>query len=325
MRRLVNLGSRCIETEVDGTGKKTVVILPGMNCPIDDWYEVIRAVSRDCRVIAFNRAGCGSSEPNPDGPSVLNTVLDLRTLLDRLDVHEPVVLVGHSYGGLCVQRFCRKFPDWVEGVVLVDSTSVDLQRLDTLELPILNERQSDEDWLNNCKRLSSLTSAEISQEIDTRLTPHQLTLPSNVQQRIIEFSTNPVLYSTMVKEVEIWRQCAQETKTAEPFPEVPLKVIARDPQYSMKLMARDGIPVSEAELFELTWNKLLVEQAELSPRGELIIAGHSGHSVHEYRPDIVIDAIRNAWLRERRACCIMVETDDRESTLDCPCTRDGAP
>jgi|GEM_PF-3980233 len=209
MRRLVNFGSRCIETEVVGTGKKTVVILPGMNCPIDDWNEVIRAVSRDCRVIAFNRAGCGSSEPNPDGPSVLNTV------------------------------------------------------------------------------------AEISQEIDTRLTPHQLTLPSNVQQRIIEFSTNPVLYSTMVKEVEIWRQCAQETKTAEPFPEVPLKVIARDPQYSMKLMAQDGIPVSEAELFELTWNKLLVEQAELSPRGELIIAEHSGHSVHEYRPDIIIDAIRN--------------------------------
>jgi len=159
MRRLVQIGERKLETEISGGGKTTVVILLGMNSPMDDWNEVIRGLSDVCRVVCFHRAGCGESDPNPSGPSVLQTVQDVRSLLDALHIHRPVILVGHSYGGLCVQRFAREYPDSVSGVALIDATSVDMNRLDSLPIPALN--QSDSDWIAECNQYASMTPTEI--------------------------------------------------------------------------------------------------------------------------------------------------------------------
>lgn len=222
MRRLIQIGERKLEAEISGTGETTVVILPGMNSPIDDWSEVIRSLSDVCRVICFHRAGCGESDPNPSGASVIKTVRDLRSLLVALQVHEPIVLAGHSYGGLCVQRFAREYPDRISGIALVDSTSVDLNRLDSLILPTLNERQSDADWVAQCKQFAAMTPIEISNYM-------QSNVPEDYMKRSTQFYANPSLYKTMVEEVRVWYQCAKDTRESGDFPEVPLKVIARDP------------------------------------------------------------------------------------------------
>jgi len=96
----------------------------------------------------------------------------------------------------------------------------------------------------------------------------------------------------MVQEVEVWYQCAKDTKDSGDFPEVPLKVIARDHNYCVQVLSNDGIPFAEAVLFEQTWHDLIVEQSDLSEKSELIIATNSTHSVYEDRPDVVIQAIK---------------------------------
>lgn len=292
MRHLVQVDGRIFETEISGTGDKTVVILPGMGCPIDDWMGIIDALSDECRVLVFHRAGCGASDPNPRGSSVLHTVEDLRSLLDGLSIRPPVILVGHSYGGLIVQRYAREYPDLVSGVVLIDSTSVDLERLDSLRLPTLDEQQSDAEWLDQCKQFASMTSTEIFEENSSLLSPHQLQLSEEAIERIIQFYTNPRLYKTMAQEVEVWNQCAKDTKESERFPDVPLKIIARDPEYCIELLVADGIPLIEAELFENTWHDLIVEQGTLSARAELITATNATHSVYEDRADIILQVIK---------------------------------
>lgn len=271
MRYHISIGERKLETEIRGIGEKTVVILPGMNSSIDDWNEVIRELSDVCRVICFHRAGCGESDPNPFGPSVIQTVRDLQSLLVALQIYTPIILVGHSYGGLCVQRFAREYPDSVSGVVLIDSTSVDLDRLDSLPTPSLNEQQSDDDWIAECKRSQ---------------------IPKDTFDRISRFYTNPTLYNTMLREVEVWYQCAKDTKESGHFPDVPLIVIARDPKYCVKILMNDGIPREEAELFEQTWHDLILEQSDLSGRSQFITAMDSTHSVYEERPEIIVQAIK---------------------------------
>jgi pimeloyl-ACP methyl ester carboxylesterase len=291
MRRLISIGERKLETEISGTGEKTVVVLPGMNSPIDDWYEVIRELSDVCKVICFHRSGCGESDPNPSGSSVIQTVRDLRSLLVALQVYTPIILAGHSYGGLCVQRFAREYPDSVAGVALVDSTSVDLSRLDSLPIPNLNEQQSDADWIAECKRYASMTPTEISECNSDILNHSRSQLSEDTLDRISRFYTDPTLYKTMVQEVEVWYQCAQDTKESGNFPDVPLKVIARDPKYCVQILMNDGIPKDEAELFEQTWHDLILEQSNLSGQSQFITAINSTHSVYEDRPEVIIQAI----------------------------------
>ncbi|MCI0184726.1 alpha/beta fold hydrolase [Sulfoacidibacillus ferrooxidans] len=291
MRHLISIGERKLETEIRGTGEKTVVVLPGMNSSIDDWNEVIRELSDMCKVICFHRAGCGESEPNSFGASVIQTVRDVRSLIDALQIDTPIILAGHSYGGLCVQRFAREYPDSVSGVALIDSTSVDLNRLDSLPIPTLNEQQSDDDWIAECKRYASMTPTEIFECNPYIFDHNQSQLSEDTRERISRFYTNPTLYKTMLQEVEVWYQCAKETKESGHFPDVSLKVIARDSKYCVQILMNDGIPRDEAELFEQTWHDLILKQSDLSGQSQFITAINSTHFVYKDRPDIIIQAI----------------------------------
>jgi pimeloyl-ACP methyl ester carboxylesterase len=74
----------------------------------------------------------------------------------------------------------------------------------------------------------------------------------------------------------------EQVRTARPFPNVPLFVIA----------ATDHGPFFKD--WESTLMKLQRQLATLSPRGTLIVAQGSGHNIHIDRPGIVIDAVRQA-------------------------------
>jgi pimeloyl-ACP methyl ester carboxylesterase len=95
-----------------------------------DWAVVQqRLAARGFRSLAYDRAGLGHSDPGPaprDGRAI---VADLAALLRALDERDPVVLVGHSMGGLTVRLFALSHPDRALGVVLVDAVTPDILKL----------------------------------------------------------------------------------------------------------------------------------------------------------------------------------------------------
>jgi pimeloyl-ACP methyl ester carboxylesterase len=76
------------------------------------------------RVIAYDHRGHGRSTVGTAGHSIENLALDLRTVIEELDLHD-VVLVGHSMGGVAVQAFVTQFPELtaerVAGIVLLST------------------------------------------------------------------------------------------------------------------------------------------------------------------------------------------------------------
>ncbi|WP_400241647.1 alpha/beta fold hydrolase [Niallia sp. JL1B1071] len=108
----------------------------------------------------FHRPGLGESDIGAETRNTERVVNELVDLLTQLEITEKVILAGHSYGGLCVQHFVRLLPDRVAGIILVDSTSVDLEELDDLELPILDEVGSDEYWLEAYRVYSLMEPSE---------------------------------------------------------------------------------------------------------------------------------------------------------------------
>ena len=58
-------------------------------------------------MLTYERAGYGQSTPSPLSPTAENIVLELYTALGVLgsEVKGPLVLVGHSFGGVLVREF----------------------------------------------------------------------------------------------------------------------------------------------------------------------------------------------------------------------------
>lgn len=95
-----------------------------------DWTVVQeRLAARGFRSLAYDRAGLGHSDPGPTPRDGRAIVADLAALLDTLGEREPVVLAGHSMGGLMVRLFALTYPDRVLGVVLVDAVTPDIMTL----------------------------------------------------------------------------------------------------------------------------------------------------------------------------------------------------
>jgi pimeloyl-ACP methyl ester carboxylesterase len=73
------------------------------------------------RVLRADRPGLGRSQPAPGVPGLALRAAWTAALLDAVGVHGPVVVCGHSLGGLYAEAFARLCPGRVAGVVLVEA------------------------------------------------------------------------------------------------------------------------------------------------------------------------------------------------------------
>ena len=123
--RMVDVGGFKLHLHCTGHGTPTVVLEAGNGTMSADWAWVQPEIAKTTRVCAYDRAGVAWSEPSPQPRDALHIAQELHTLLAEGGVRGPVVLVGHSFGGLYVREYAALFPAEVAGLVLVDATHPD--------------------------------------------------------------------------------------------------------------------------------------------------------------------------------------------------------
>jgi len=112
-------GDRALRWVEAGAGGPAVVFDAGLAEPGTlAWAGVLPGVAEHTRVIAYDRAGVGASDP-VSPLTVEGEVADLAALLSQAG-QGRCVLVGHSWGGLLAQLLAFSHPDLVAGLVLVD-------------------------------------------------------------------------------------------------------------------------------------------------------------------------------------------------------------
>ena len=294
--QFIKVNNNKVEIHKKGNKGIPIIIITGMGCSFYEWYDITESLSKTNRVIMFHRPGLGLSEIGAEERNTQAVVNELNDIILQLELSEPVILVGHSYGGLCAQHFAKVHPEQVAGTVLVDSTSVNLKELDDLDLPVLDEGEADEIWLKKCYCYSLMKSEELRRKVNPSLTEKQKQLPLDIQQCLIDFQTTPSVYKTMYSEISNWKKDADVIKDLGTFPDIPLIVIGRDIEYNVKLGIMDGLPKCELRLLEEKWQELITNQANLSNNSELIFAKGSSHSIYADRPDIIIEAINKLVL-----------------------------
>lgn len=121
----VDLGGFRLHALVSGQGAPSVVLEPALGGFALQYAYIRKGVSAFTRVVAYDRAGQGWSDPSPNPRTPEHLAGELHALLAGLGLPPPYVLAGHSYGGLLTRVYAGFYPQEVAGIVLIDSTHED--------------------------------------------------------------------------------------------------------------------------------------------------------------------------------------------------------
>ncbi|MFE5791771.1 alpha/beta fold hydrolase [Streptomyces sp. NPDC056503] len=124
--------------ETDGTtggpGAVTVVFSHGFCLNQDSWHYQRAALRGRVRTVFWDQRGHGRSGRGEDGPVTIDLLgRDLKAVIDAAAPEGPLVLVGHSMGGMTVMALAERYPelvrDRVVGIALVGTSSGRLEEV----------------------------------------------------------------------------------------------------------------------------------------------------------------------------------------------------
>lgn len=97
-----------------------LLLIPGQGSTWQSYATVLPALARTHRVVAVDVHGHGRSSWNPEDYTAVQIADDLAGLVDQV-FGQPVMVAGHSSGGLVAAVLAARHPDRVRGVVLEDA------------------------------------------------------------------------------------------------------------------------------------------------------------------------------------------------------------
>jgi pimeloyl-ACP methyl ester carboxylesterase len=274
---------RWIETGADQPGP-TVLLAAGRNDTVLSWAPVVAVLAARVRVVAYDRAGLGASDPDPGPgpPTVDRQVADLGAVVRRTGAG-PCVVVGHSWGGLLAQLLAVRHPDLVCGLVLVDPAHQDM--LARLPRPVR--------WLSRmlAEHLPSVLRALGLLELVVRV---------NARRTAKRFSDDPRVQSTVVDAYLTHARRSQVRASREEFrgitasvPDLHRAAVTSPPSLPdvplVVLSATRGAPRRVRQ----HWTMLQagVAAAARAGRGRHVVVTDSDHTIHHDRPDLVASAV----------------------------------
>ena len=255
--QLVDLGARRLQVAVRGTGSPTILIEAGMGEPpieSGSWSTVVDELSKSNRVVLYDRAGLGRSDPATKLPRTsLDIALDLDALLTKATIPGPYILVGHSFGGVHFRMFASQFPEKVAGMVLVDAS----------------HPEQDQRWLaafGPAKADESEALKKVRGFLASRTTPE----------------SNPEKIDPKVTAAQI--------QGARGLGDKPLVILTHCAGFKID----PSLPDENLKQIEAVWTEIQNEYKHLSTRSTLLQSRNGGHNLPGEDPELVIAGIRTA-------------------------------
>ena len=113
------IANECVTLVCDTQkGDKTVVLLHGYLESLNVWDELTDLIKREVRVIALDLPGHGVSEVVGEVHS-MEFLADVVADVMRGQEVERATIVGHSMGGYVAMAMLERYPEMVEGIVML--------------------------------------------------------------------------------------------------------------------------------------------------------------------------------------------------------------
>ncbi|MFJ6700027.1 alpha/beta fold hydrolase [Streptomyces sp. NPDC091272] len=248
------------------------------------WAPVLPGLAKHVRVIAYDRAGLGMSDPAI--PFTAETsVEDLIALLTDA-VPGPCVLVGSSWGGLLAQRVAWAVPELISGLVLVDPAHEEFQ-------PLVG-RLADEAFARVFAVQKTLGLAERFIRKGASRAAQVATRDQRVQELLVDaelacYAHKHQIRTAMAENRMVRNQIRtlRRLRASSQLPDVPVMVLS----------ATEGLPKD----MRARWTELQAQIASTAERGEHSEVPEAGHYIHQSQPEVVtravLDVVERAGLR----------------------------
>lgn len=140
--RFFNTGEVAIHHAVhEGDSDPTYLFIHGITGRRETWNEVLDPIRGSSRAVAVDLRGHGRSGYTTGSYRIPDYARDMAHLVEEMDVG-PVIVVGHSLGGLTAMQLASQRPELVRAIILEDPP-VFGRRLMTEVAPERHERFGD--------------------------------------------------------------------------------------------------------------------------------------------------------------------------------------
>lgn len=293
--RLVEVGGGRVHLIEAGSGP-AVVLVGGTWAPAVSWGRVIDELAASARVVAWDRPGLGWSDP-ADAPRTPSSMADeLEGALRAAEIERPIILVGHSFGGVVARVFANRHPADVAGLVLLDAAHE--TQFERFPEPI---RRMTRQMGGTMPRVLGLVAGAISLGL-VALRPRVLdgvitgvgTLPEPTRVALrARIATEPSVVRAMAREMRDLLPGYAEVRGMElgagSLGDLPLRILSHGRPEGVP----PGLGPEVAAEYEATWQALQLEQVALSSRGRRMVAEGVGHDIPNEAPELVTAAVRD--------------------------------
>ncbi len=274
--RLYDVAGLSLHAVCQGQGAPTVILEAGLSCTHLDWSRVLPAIAQKTRVLAYDRGGYGWSGPCSKPRNGLKMAAELHGLLQNAGISGPLILVGHSYGGLLVRLYASQYPQDVAGILLIDGSPENQREHFPRTKPWTKRLRENLDW--QIYRLRPILARVGLLRLRNLPNGYIAALPEEVKPAATALGLSTGAYDWLRTEEPAIDRTNQEARSA----------ILPDPVLSTVLVAGNSIPIKE---YQEIWLRLQVEQSNKLPNCRYEVVEECGHFIHLEKPEKVIQAI----------------------------------
>jgi pimeloyl-ACP methyl ester carboxylesterase len=253
-----------------GSGSPTIVLEAGAGNEGLIWGGVQPVLANTTRVCSYDRAGSGWSDTLPPPHDADHIATELQGLLTAARISGPLVLMGHSIGGMYIRDYATRYPANVAGLIFVDGST-----------PLQNRNpafkaEGRPRWLNTL-----LKQAAFAMGIPRLLGVCSQSFPG-FDARAAKLEAEAQCHKrpgAFAGEMESFERSGEETVHTGPYGALPILIFSQDP-------AKGGSGGELAD-FPKAWNQMQEDLKKLSTRSRRIIAKGSGHYIQLDRADLI--------------------------------------
>lgn len=274
--------------KIIGENGVVVVISTALGSTYAEWRPIVSSLSHTNTVLLYDRAGYGNSSESNETRSPKQIANELNQLLNEVIPKRKYLLVGHSYGGLIAQQFCRDFPENVIGCIFLDPATTEEERFQ-LELSNEQFKKSGVDKKRTIKLgllFGRLRLLKLFKPLFKRSIPfyYYKEYDEETKNDILKHLCQLVTYRTMWKEYENYQNQKTILKelTEHPFPQIPITLII----HSAKVMVEEivefgGTNTDDAKKIDTLWREIMINHySNLSSSYKVISSLKSSHYIH---------------------------------------------
>lgn len=271
-----------------GQGAPAVVLEAGLGDDSLIWAKVQPALSRVTTVCAYDRAGFGWSASRPGRQDAAAISEELHGLLIKAGVVRPIILMGHSIGGLYLRAYAARYPKDLAGLVFIDgATPLQDDRIPPALVKIQDRQRRDMPQEKLLMTLGWYRLRGDCGQVEPGFEHYAAWIKAD--------SCIPSQITAMEHELDAERTSGEETLHAGPFSPLPILILSRDPK-----SLPSNWPPEVARANSKVWDVMQEEAKGLSDHSRRLIARGSDHYIQIDRPDLVINEV-TTFISEVRA------------------------